>query len=200
MTSRPWTAGIALALTAEVLWAAAPNDVPVTLSAWRRPEKKRQTHLGLDRVEAVLDMARALHAGGLKLHYRAYVDPAQDDKPADRGWGNVAMGCMLGPTYANGQWDRWHFLEAVLAAGGKTRNAVRQDRLRGFYVLEEGARGLADVVWRSGCEPSSGSEPMSANTAAMRVMKLPDAPTWAFFEVCSLRPEDRLTTSDNSLR
>ena len=180
--------GIATLLTVACLVSpAAPagEGVAVRVSRSRVKEKRRKTHLGLDRVEHHLIMGQAIHLGGLKLSHRIHTDPANDDQPVSRGWAPVVFSCLLGPGYANGQWDRWSFLDVQLRTAGKARNAVRTDWLRGMCTLGQGRRGLADVVWHAAGKSGQ-------NTLALRVMKLPEAPTWAFFEVCPLRQGDEL--------
>ena len=166
--------------------AAGDEVVPVRLSRECTVERKRKDRVGLERHTISLHMGDSIANGGLRLHYKGYADPKAGYAPVDRAWGDVILGCNLGPSRANGQWDRWHFVAAGVERAGKVRDPVRQDPIQGGYVLQMHPRGLADLVWRDPEGPGPG--------LSLRAMKLPDLPTWAFFEVCSVAAKDRLVS------
>ncbi|MBM4049116.1 MAG: hypothetical protein FJ279_28795 [Planctomycetes bacterium] len=137
----------------------------------KEPERdpKLASRVGFERVE------RHLSVGNARFWLRQTFEPGQPDGPVVKQYGDFFFGLEFGRR-GNGQWDVWHFLQPrVLLPNEKA--PVHPTRARppmGFFPLEQGKRGLADMVWPAG---------EAGGAFTIRAVKLPDDPQWLYLEV-----------------
>lgn len=167
-------ASVILVLLAAASGPAAKDQIQVLVQETRRPEKRDPERLGFDRI------SRSVRMANLRLSYDAYVRPDQDDLPIQKKYGDHFFGCEFGRYRGNGGWDLWNFLRVTVADPQGNKHAIiGSQRQRGFFKMQEGARGVADVVW----ELPRGADGKSPGGLAIRAIKRPDWEQWFAVEV-----------------
>jgi len=170
------------ALAAAVAPVCAQDEIVATVKEERLPEKDAGRE-GLEMVK------RSLTLGNVAFRYQQLVDPKQQDKPLNQRYADYILGCEF-PRYS-WNWDLQYFLEVTVARPGeKPFNANRALLQEGIYILQQGKRGVADMVWPL---PASATRPQPGRLA-VRFVKLPDEPTWLSLRVSvEGEPDTKLT-------
>ena len=160
-------------LLAMALLLAATGEVDVSVTRQRRRAAKPPKAVGNDYVETRLAL------DDFRLWHRVAVDPKRDDEPVRFGYGEFFFGCIFGCPVRNGGWNRWHFTTAsVLHPKRGKRPVGLYRRVEGFYVVERGSRGVADVVWWLAGGPRRGADDL----VTMRFIKQAERPRWCQIE------------------
>lgn len=124
--------------------------------------------------ENLVVVGRDLSLGEMSISYRQLVDPAQGDKPVVQRYGDYRLGCAF-PLYS-WNWDLEYFLDVTVTRGQEkpfvaNRAAVQE----GIYLLEQGPRGIADMVW-----PLPGETP---SRVVVRLLRVAGKPQWMYLRV-----------------
>ena len=148
------------------------DPVAVSTKEARKPIKGDEKRAGLDQVERTLQM------GNAGFRYVQTVDPKQGDQPVVQQYGDYILGCTF-PQIWN--WDGEYFLDVqVTRPNEKPFIANRAMLQEGIYVLEQGRRGVAEMVWP--LPPLPEGSDADAGRLAVRIVKPADEPTWFYVE------------------
>jgi len=178
-----WPLMLLLAALASVATPArADDEIVATTSEERLPEKDAGR-------EGLVMVKRSLMLGNVAFRYQQLVDPKQNDKPLNQRYADYILGCEF-PRYS-WNWDLQYFLEATVARPDeKPFNANRALLQEGISILQQGKRGVADMVWPL---PATATRPQPGRLA-VRFVKLPDEPTWLYLRVSiEGEPDTKLT-------
>jgi hypothetical protein len=178
MKQFPLWAGLVLCSLASA-WA---DEVVVTVKEERAPigdERKDQ---------GIVLFKRLLSIGNAGVRYYRALDSKNGDALVTQRYGDYILGCEF-PRWS-WNWDLQYFLEVtVTRPGEKPFSATHAALQEGIYPLQQGPRGVADMVW-----PLWGKAPDQAGRLAVRLVKPGDDPNWMFVRV-SLEgePEAKIT-------
>lgn len=127
--------------------------------------------------EGLVIVKRSLTLGNAAFRYQQLIDPAQQNKPVVQRYGDYFLGCDFPRGTWN--WDLQYFLDVtVTRPGEKPFIANRATLQEGTYILQQGQRGVADMVWPL---PADGAA--AAGRLAIRFLKTPDHPAWMTIRV-----------------
>lgn len=173
---RTWPIVLALLACAA---ACAQDEIVATVKEERVPEKDAGRE-GLEMVK------RSLMLGDVAFRYQQLVDPKQQDKPVVQRYGDYILGCEFPRGTWN--WDLEYFLNVTVARPGEQPFVVNRALLQeGIYVLQQGKRGVADMVWPlppiatgtgATATGATASPAGSAGRLVFRFVKTPAEPTW----------------------
>jgi hypothetical protein len=161
--------------------ACAQDEIVATVKEERLPEKDAGRE-GLQMVK------RSLTLGNVLFRYQQLVDPTQQDKPVGQRYGDYILGCEF-PRYS-WNWDLEYFLNVTVQRPGEKPFVANRALLQeSITVLQQGRRGVADMVWPLPTGPAG-----RAGRLAVRFVKLPEEPTWLYVRVSiEDEPDTRLT-------
>jgi hypothetical protein len=174
---------LAVALACLCLTAIAWSDeVAVTVKESRDPIGDERKDQGIEMVK------RSLSIGNAGIRYQQAVDAKHGDKLVQQRYADYILGCEF-PLWS-WNWELEYFLEVTVTRPNEppfsaTRGALQE----GIYPLQQGVRGVADMVW-----PLAGRDPAQAGRLAVRLVKPADDPNWMYLRL-SLEgePEARIT-------
>ncbi|NCO95551.1 MAG: hypothetical protein COY42_09910 [Armatimonadetes bacterium CG_4_10_14_0_8_um_filter_66_14] len=120
---------------------------------------------------------RSLLLGPVAFRYQQLVDPSAGDKPVVQRYADYILGCEF-PRYT-WNWDLEYFLDVTVTRPGDPPFVANRATLqRGIYVLQQGRRAVADMVWP--LPPSAGR---THGELVVRFVKTPDDPNWMHVRV-----------------
>jgi len=178
-----------LMLTALCLAAERPAHVEVTLKEERTSVTDDPQRKGLEAVDRRLQMAN------LWIRYHLLFDPAHGNRPVIERYGDYFLACGFPPGTWN--WNLEYFLDVYVARPNeKPFNANRATLQEGFYVLEEGSRGVADMVWPlpAGKTERAKADAKEGGSLSVRLVKVAADENWFYVEV-ALEGEERAQVS-----
>ena len=165
---------IAILLLSSSCWASgADENIAVTLKEKRTPVTNDSKRQGMEVVD------RRLRMGNLDIRYHLVVDPKQGDRPMIERYGDYFLACEFPIGVWN--WDREYFLDvSVSRPGGSPFVVSRASLQEGFYVLEQGKRGVADMVWHI---QDARRKTEDAGHLSVRLVKPAADPNWFYMEI-----------------
>ncbi len=169
-----WQLSIAILLLSSCRWATgADENIAVALKEKRAPVTDDLRRQGMEAVD------RRLRMGNLDIRYHLVVDPKQGDRPVIERYGDYLLACEFPVGVWN--WDREYFLDVSVSRPGGSPFVVNRASLQeGFYVLEQGKRGVADLVWRI---QDATRRTQDAGHLAVRLVKPAAVPHWFYMEI-----------------
>ena len=170
------------AFTLCCLAAAWADEVAVTVKEDRAPIADERNDQG------VVLFKRVLSIGNAGVRYQQALDSKNGDKLVTQRYADYILGCEF-PRWS-WNWDLQYFLDVtVTRPGGQPFIPNRAALQEGIYPLQQGARGVADMIW-----PLAGKDPTQAGRLAVRLVKPGDDPNWMFVRI-SLEgePEAKIT-------
>ena len=142
------------------------QGIAVTLRETRASDEAKRE--GLEFVE------RRLQIGNLGLRYRQTIAPAQADQPVCQQYGDYFLGATFPVTW---NWDSEYFLDVQVARPNEPPFAANRALLQeGTYVLGQGDRGVAELVWPL---PPGPAQP---GKLAVRIVKPAGEAEWFYLE------------------
>lgn len=127
--------------------------------------------------EGLVIVKRSLTLGNAAFRYQQLVDPAQRNKPVAQRYGDYFLGCDFPRGTWN--WDLQYFLDVtVTRPNEKPFIANRAALQEGIYVLQQGQRGVADMVW-----PLPAGQAATAGRLAVHFIRTPEDPAWMTIRV-----------------
>jgi hypothetical protein len=151
--------------------ACAQDEIAATVKEERLPERDAGRE-GLQMVK------RSLALGNVAFRYQQLVDPKQQDRPLNQRYADYILGCEFPRGTWN--WDLQYFLEVTVARPDEKPFIANRALLQeGIFILQQGQRGVADMVWPL---PTSATRPQPGRLA-VRFVKLPDEPAWLYLRV-----------------
>jgi len=158
---------IIIILTLSCVFAHA-QEFTATLSEERVTVPDEPNRVGLQMVK------RSLMFGPAAIRYQQLVDPKQHDAPVVQRYADYTLGLYF-PRYT-WNWDLEYFLSVTVTRPGQepvnTTRAVLQE---GMYILQQGPRVMADMVW-----PLPPAPGRPAAKMAVRLIALADDPQWLY--------------------
>ena len=173
-------------LLASCVWAAVPVSAQDQIVARVKEERVAEKDAGREGLQMV---KRSLTLGNAAFRYQQLVDPAQQDKPVVQRYGDYALGCDF--PRGSWNWDLEYFLNVTVARpGDKPFVANRALLQESITILQQGRRGVADMVWPL---PATATRPQPGRLA-VRLVKLPDDPAWMTVRISiEGEPDTKLT-------
>lgn len=145
---------------------AADGGITVTLKETCSPISDDPQQKGLIMVERKLQIG-----GNLIIRYRMTVD--QNNRPIIKKYGDYFLSCGFPGWRWN--WDLEYFLDvSIIDESGKSLIINRAVLQEGIYVLEQGEKGMADLVWRI---PNNGGQ------IAVRMVKFSGEMEWLYVQI-----------------
>ncbi|MHB8995660.1 MAG: hypothetical protein ACYC63_10450 [Armatimonadota bacterium] len=174
-----------LALTITLAFSCAlacAQDLTATVKEERLTVPDEPGRQGLQMVK------RNLTFGPMAVRYQQLIDPKNADAPVNQRYADYILGLDF-PRYT-WNWDLQYFLEAMIARPGqKPLNATRATLQKATYILQQGPRVVADMVWTL---PPLPDRP--AYEFVVRMMAFADQPDWLYLRAgLEGDPEARIT-------
>ena len=159
----------AVSLWLIALPALAQDEVTGTVKEERLKEPDAPNRAGLEMVK------RSLLLGNMTVRYQQVVDPRQGNKPVVQQYGDYILGCEF-PRYT-WNWDLEYFIEVTVSRPGAEPFAANRVSLqKGLYLLQQGQRGVADMVWD--LPPLPGQAAGKSGEMVIRLVKTAADPQW----------------------
>jgi hypothetical protein len=124
--------------------------------------------------EGLQMVKRNLTFGPMAVRYQQLVDPKNADAPVNQRYADYILGLDF-PRYT-WNWDLQYFLEALVTRPGqKPLNATRATLQKATYILQQGPRVVADILWTF--PPVAGRPPCDF---VIRMIAFADQPEWLY--------------------
>jgi hypothetical protein len=124
--------------------------------------------------EGLQMVKRNLTFGPMAVRYQQLVDPKNADAPVNQRYADYILGLDF-PRYT-WNWDLQYFLEALVTRPGqKPLNATRSTLQKATYILQQGPRVVADILWT--LPPVAGRPPCDF---VIRMIAFADQPEWLY--------------------
>lgn len=147
---------------------ALADGLTATLKEERAAAPEEPNRQGLELVK------RSLTLGPAAVRYQQLVDPKKADAPVVQRYGDY----ILGLDFPRGtwNWDLEYFINVtVTRPGAEPVNATRAALQQGTYILQQGPRVVADMVWPL---PAVAGRP--AAELAIRLVAFADEAQWLY--------------------
>ena len=119
---------------------AHAQDLTATLKEERVAVPDEPNRVGLQMVK------RSLNFGPAAVRYQQLVDPKRSDAPVVQRYADYTLGLDF-PRYT-WNWDLEYFLSVTVTRPGQEPvNTTRALLQKGIYILQQGPRVMADMVW-----------------------------------------------------
>lgn len=169
---------MAILLSLWLLPVHAEEAVTGTVAEERVNQPQEENRDGLVMVKRMLTL------GNMAIRYQQVIDPKQADAVVNQRYGDYILGCDFPRWTWN--WDLQYFIDVTVTRPGQPPFIANRVNLqRGMYVLEQGERGVADMVWPL---PERGE-------LVIRLIKAVEEEKWVYLQASvEGDPEAKITT------